>query len=55
MKRILIALMVATLYCSMSFAQKQKTVYKDSTGQVTITVSKTNDDSVYTPKYKDTA
>lgn len=55
MKRILIALMVATLFASISFAQKQKTVYKDSTGQVTITVSKTDDDSVYTPKYKDTA
>lgn len=57
MKRILIALMVAITFCSVSFAQKKNTIYKDSTGNVKITISKTEpkEDSVYTPEYTDTA
>ena len=56
MKRILISLMMIAAFCSISLAQKKTTLYKDSTENVKITVSKTEtkDDSVYTPKYTDT-
>ena len=57
MKRILITLMMIAAFCSLSLAQKKSTIYKDSTKNVKITISKTEtkDDSVYTPEYTDTA
>lgn len=56
MKRILFALMLGLVCSSMAFAQKKNTVYKDSIGNVKITVSKTEakKDSSYTPEYTDT-
>ncbi|WP_455587743.1 DUF6249 domain-containing protein [Bacteroides sp.] len=57
MKRILIALTMGMLFCSMAFAQKKITTYKDSIGHVKITVSKTESkkDSAYIPEYTDTS
>lgn len=42
MKRILIALMVATAFCTTLLAQKHTTIYKDSAGSSKITVTKTS-------------
>lgn len=56
MKRILFAMMLGLVCSSMAFAQKKTTVYKDSIGDVKVTISKTESkkDSSYTPAYTDT-
>lgn len=46
MKRILIALMVATAFCTTLLAQKHTTIYKDSAGSSKITVTKTSSPKV---------
>lgn len=68
MKRILTALMVASVFCSLALAQQKTTIAKDSIGKIKITVTKTepdkkggsitvssaDNDSVYVAEYTDT-
>lgn len=55
MKRILIALMVAFLFCSLVLAQKKTTILKDSMNQGSVTVSSadTDPDSAYEVEFID--
>lgn len=56
MKRALIVMMLGVICCSIAFAQRKNTVYKDSVGDVKIAISKSElkKDSSYTPEYIDT-
>lgn len=56
MKRALIIMMLGVICCSIAFAQRKNTVYKDSVGNGKITMSKPElkKDSSYTPEYIDT-
>lgn len=49
MKRILMALMVASAFCSLALAQQTKTILKDSIGKGTITVTTTKSASQSKP------
>ena len=68
MKRILMALMVASVFCSLALAQQTTTILKDSIGKAKITVTKTepgkkggsvtvssaDNDSVFVAEFSDT-
>lgn len=56
MKRILIALIVAFIFCSLVLAQKKTTILRDSIGKASVTVSSadTDPDSAYEVEFIDT-